>query len=266
MLDRKKIMHRLKTTLFGRNLFLLDEIDSTNKYAMKLAKEGAPEGTVVFTAYQTAGRGRLNRSWFSSRGENLLISLILRPKQNIETIQRISLAVAVILLEATHSYLKKYGYPQLDLRLKWPNDLLVGDKKLAGILTESILRENSLEAVIVGIGLNLNFRAEKMPQEIRHTATSIRIETGKHVDVDRFFTHLLYHFEQAYLKLERNGYADVVDKWKAYNRQEGQDIIIRIGETDEHGRFVDVNSSGHLLYQDDKGRMHEIVSAEILSA
>ncbi|HID38684.1 MAG TPA: biotin--[acetyl-CoA-carboxylase] ligase [Calditrichaeota bacterium] len=266
MLDRKKITHRLKTTLFGRNLFLLDEIDSTNKYAMQLARDGAPEGSVVFTAYQTAGRGRLNRGWFSSRGENLLMSIILRPKQNIETIQRITLAVAVVLLEATRSYLKKYAYPQLVLRLKWPNDLLVGDKKLAGILTESILRGNSVEAVIVGIGMNLNFCAEKMPDEIRHTATSIRVETGKRVDVDRFFTYLLYHFEQAYLKLERNGYADVVEQWKTYNHQSGQEIIIRIGEADEYGRFIDVNSAGHLLYRDDKGRMHEIVSAEILSA
>ena len=264
MPDRKKIMRRLKTTLFGRNLFLLDEIDSTNKYAMKLAREGAPEGTVVFTAYQTAGRGRMNRSWLSSRGENLLTSVILRPKQNIETIQRISLAVAVILLEATQSYLKKYGFPQLDLHLKWPNDLLVGEKKLAGILTESILRESTVEAVITGIGMNLNFRREKMPEEIRHIATSIRMETGKHVDVDRFFTHLLYHFEQAYLKLERNGYAEVVEKWKKYNHQSGREIIVRIGDTVERGRFMDVNNAGHLLYRDDKGRIHEIVSAEIL--
>ena len=265
MLDRKKIARHLKTTLFGRNLFLLEEIDSTNKYAMQLARDGVPEGTVVCAAFQTAGRGRFERNWYASPGENLLISVIVRPKQNIELVQRITLAVSVILLESTRDFLKKYGYTPLDMRLKWPNDLMVGSKKLAGILTESLLKGKAVEALVIGIGINLNFQRDNMPQEIRDTATSIRIETGKHVDVSRFFTHFLYDFEQAYERLERTDYADVAEHWKKYNQQLGQDILIRTMQGEERGRFMDVNAEGHLIYEDETGNRKELLAGEIIN-
>jgi len=263
MYDRDKILHRLRTNIFGQTLFCLEEIDSTSKYAMQLARDGAPEGTVVCAAYQTMGRGRLNRMWLSKAGQNLLMSIILRPRQEIAAVQKITLAAVNILHDALYDFCKRHGHLELSLSVKWPNDLLADGKKMAGILAESILRDKNIEALVLGFGINLNSRLEDMPPEIQNMATSVVEETNKTVDIERFLPHFLNYFEERYCRLERTDYAHVAENWKKNCPQIGKPIIIRDGNSKTEGIFHDINDNGYLVYKLADGSLNELISGEI---
>ncbi|MBW1745028.1 MAG: biotin--[acetyl-CoA-carboxylase] ligase, partial [Deltaproteobacteria bacterium] len=169
-----EIRQGLCTNVLGRkNIIYLKETDSTNTRAKELATQGAPEGTLIIAEKQTNGRGRRGRSWFSPPGGGIYFSLILRPAISPGETPRITLMTAVVLAETLISLMK------LKLRIKWPNDILVNGKKLAGILTEISTEMDAVNYIVVGLGMNVNTRFEKFPSEIKKNATSILIETGK---------------------------------------------------------------------------------------
>lgn len=265
-MDIDRINKNLQTSIFGKNLFYLHEIDSTNNYALKLAKEGSPEGTVVVADYQTKGKGRLDRNWYSAPGENLLLSILIYPEQEIELVQKITLAAANILIESIESYFKKHHYNKVDINVKWPNDLLINGKKTAGILTESILREKHIKALVIGFGINLNTLESKMPLEIKETATSLIEFTKEPVIIEDFLAHFLYCFEQSYFVLERTNYSQVVPVWKKYCKQFGKTISIETSNGNEEVCFYDINDEGHLIYRRTDGELKELISGTIVEA
>ncbi len=262
-MDSQKARAKLKTCIFGQNLFYFSETKSTNDYCLKLSRDGAPEGTVVVADYQKQGKGRLNRSWFSAKGENLLLSILLRPQQDIESLQKITLASASILIDTFLIYLKKHKLDKIKFNVKWPNDILVGNKKIAGILAESILQEKHINALVVGFGINLNSSGDSIPAEIRERATSLAELIGQPVDIEDFFAELLYHFEGSYVKLERSNYSSVVSTWKKQCKQLGCPIIVSTIDGDEEAVFQDVNEEGHLLYKRKNGEIAELIAGEI---
>lgn len=197
LLTRESIHARLRTKTFGRTLHLFRETASTNSEAMRLAADGAPDGTVIVAEAQTAGKGRLGRLWHSPPGKNLYCSVILRnqPTDNLSGwLSVIPLLSAVAVVRAVHQ--------TADLRssLKWPNDILAGDRKLGGLLCESS-RAGPSATVVIGIGLNVNGSPEDFPEEIRAIATSIAAETGRHCDRALLLASIL---------LELEGYAEVL--------------------------------------------------------
>ena len=128
MMDENLIKKNLKTSFFGRYLYVFPEIESTNKYARELVKEGAPEGTVIITDYQTNGRGRLGHNWESSHAVNILMSIILRPRIDVEAVQCITLVTANIIIDSLERFLKKEALTQKKFHVKWPNDILINGK------------------------------------------------------------------------------------------------------------------------------------------
>ena len=182
-MDIKKIQAKLKTSLFGTNIYYEESLDSTNDYTMQLAKEGAPEGTIVLTEYQESGKGRLNRSWFSRRGQNLLMSILLRPELEIEMVQKIALATATILIDSLEDFYKNRKIKISELEVKWPNDILLNGKKLGGILAESKLKNKTMEALVIGIGLNVNSTKNEFPEDIRDLAISLKDFIGKDTSI-----------------------------------------------------------------------------------
>ena len=170
-------------------------LDSTNNLARALAEEGASEGTVVVAEYQTRGRGRFKRHWTARRGENLLFSILLRPKLNTSSASIITHLAARSVQEVLK---KRFNLPT---KLKRPNDVLIGSKKVSGILTESITQASRVEYMIVGIGLNVNSARAGIPR----TATSIRIETSGKADRNQILNELLAYFAERYRYTSQNG-------------------------------------------------------------
>ncbi|MBM4134388.1 MAG: biotin--[acetyl-CoA-carboxylase] ligase [Nitrospira sp.] len=191
-LIQEAIQALLRTKTFGRTLHVLQETTSTNQDAMKLAQQGASDGTVLVAETQTAGKGRLGRSWYSPPGDNLYCSVILRnrPADNLTGwLSVIPLLSAVAVVRAIQRV------ADLKPSLKWPNDILAGDGKLGGLLCESSLAGLSATFVVVGIGLNVNGSREGFPEEIRGLATSIASETGRPCDRASLLASILMELE-----------------------------------------------------------------------
>ncbi|MGH2662600.1 MAG: biotin--[acetyl-CoA-carboxylase] ligase [Actinomycetota bacterium] len=166
----------------------LDETDSTNTVALELARQGAPEWTVVAAGHQRSGRGRMGRSWTSVPGRSLLFSLVLRPTLSPDRASLLSLLAAVAAIEAC-------GVP--NLLSKWPNDLVVGEQKVGGILAEGRVEGTALEHVVVGMGLNLAMREEDFPEELRGSATSLAAVGAEH-DMADLLGAILSGFREEY--------------------------------------------------------------------
>nr|MBI3614413.1 biotin--[acetyl-CoA-carboxylase] ligase [Nitrospirota bacterium] len=191
-LNREAIQALLRTKKFGRTLHVLQETTSTNQEAMKLAQQGAPDGTVLVAETQTAGKGRLGRSWYSPPGENLYCSVILRNRPADDLAGWLSV---LPLLSAVAVARAVQRVNDLKPSLKWPNDILVGDRKLGGLLCESSLSGPSTTFVVVGIGLNVNGSREGFPEDIRDLATSIAAETGRQCDRASLLAAILLELE-----------------------------------------------------------------------
>lgn len=191
-LTKEAIQDLLRTDIFGRILHLLPTTTSTNSEAMALALQGAADGTVVVAEAQTAGKGRLGRRWHSPPGENLYCSVIMRnaPAGDLSGwLSAIPLLSAVAVAKAVRAV------AGLKSSLKWPNDILAGDRKLGGLLCESSLAGPSRTFVVVGVGLNVNSRRESFPEDIREIATSIVTETDRLCDRASLLAALLSELE-----------------------------------------------------------------------
>ena len=264
MLNCDRVRTKLNTMILGRNLYCFQVIDSTNSYLLELAREGAPEGTVVLSEYQTAGRGRKARKWFASKGKNLLVSILLRPELEIDYVQKITLATAIILANSIEQYLKENDLPAQDIRFKWPNDLLVNNRKLSGILSESILHDKKIMALVIGIGINLNEMPQEREPDIKHKAVSLKELTGAEIDREKFLCQLLENFEKGYERFERTLYRQVIDEWKQRCSQFGQKVVLETPFGEQEAIIRDVNESGYLIYEDKSGQLHSLITGEVI--
>lgn len=263
MIDIAKIKRQLKTSIFGKYIYHLPEIDSTNSYAQRLAHEGAPEGTIVITDFQTKGRGRQIRKWESSKESNILMSLILRPSLKIEHVIKITLATADILISSLEKILQKSRYDHIRFTVKWPNDILANGKKIGGILTESSLRDKEVVFVIVGLGLNVNQDLSELSSKTRDIATSLCHETQENFKRESIAAEIISSFEKKYFYLERTDYADVIGDWKKHCACDGQAIAVETHTGTETGYYVDINDNGALIYRTENGLEKELISGSI---
>ena len=182
----------------------LDEVDSTNEYLKRMVEDGydSDEMLTVTAQFQTAGKGRRGRQWFSDPGTALMFSVLVKPKLAMDDFSMITLIMAM----AVRQSLKDID---IDTRIKWPNDLVLGDKKICGILTEALLESKRL---IVGVGINTN--QESIPQELKDSATSILLETDDCVDHDSLLDSILFNFEKLLDRLSESG--DMTDLKSEY--------------------------------------------------
>jgi len=256
-----EIREGLCTKVFGKkNIVYLKETDSTNTRAKELAAQGAPEGTLIIAEKQTKGRGRRGRSWFSPPGGGIYFSLILRPAISPTETPRITLMTAVVLAETLISLMK------LKLRIKWPNDILVNGKKLAGILTEISTEMDAVNYIVVGLGMNVNTRFENFPSEIKKNATSILIETGEQFPRVRLIQHYLKLYEQYYDMFKKNNFEPIMKRWKELADIIGKQIKVDVVGKTHIGKVIDVDNDGVLILKDDQGRLQRIFSGDVTLA
>ena len=234
----------LRTRLLGRLLHILDETASTNTVAMRLGHDGAPHGAIVLAERQTAGRGRLGRSWHSPGGVNLYASILLRlPPREQRLARWLSWIPLITGVAAVHGLLR---VSPLRASLKWPNDLLVGSRKLGGILSESHLAQRNA-FVVVGLGVNVNLAAQDLPGELRDVATSVYIETGMRLHRASLLCALLDELEPRYERLVTTPDA-VIEEYAAHCATLGREVRVQLAEGREvEGRAIAISQDGALV-------------------
>ena len=254
----REVRSGLGTTIFGQGEIIhFSETDSTNSKAKELAGRGTPEGTIVIAERQTVGRGRRGRSWFSPDNSGLYLSLVLRPEVVPAEAPKMTLMTAVAVCDVLVPHLSSPP------RVKWPNDILAGGRKIAGILTEISTEPDAIDYVVVGLGLNVNVPARQFPKEIRGRATSILIETGKVHSRAAILRSFLEHFERIYALFREGRFSLILDRWKAYADTAGQYVRVdQIGRV-LSGEIQNIDEDGSLLLKDEKGYLHRIISGDI---
>lgn len=236
-----RLQDRLCTRRLGRSVLFSREVDSTNKWAKELAMYGAHEGTVVIVETQTRGRGRLGREWVSPTG-GLWFSLILRPELRPAEAVRLTfvagLAVAKVLREMF----------DLKVETKWPNDVLVNGQKICGILTEMNTTVETVNFVVVGVGVNANFDVETVfPEQLKKVATSLENEIGRKVQLEELFRGLLERLENLYELFTKEGFNPILKEWKKYADFLGHQVEVTSPIEKLSGLALDIDHEGALV-------------------
>jgi len=251
----EEIIQNSRLEFLARKIYYYPSIGSTNDEAKKLAQNRAPHGTLVIAEEQTGGKGRLGRTWISPPREGIWLSIILRPSLEPYEAPRITMTCAVAAAKAIR---KVAG---IDCRIKWPNDLLVEGKKVAGILTEMSADMDSINFVVTGIGINVN--NTDFPAEIKETATSLKLASGKNVDRLKILTEFLSQFEGFYRDLENGDFEKILGEWRELSCNLGKRVRI-IGRNSElEGIALDVDSDGALLVKTDGGTVERVLSGDV---
>ncbi|MFA6925093.1 MAG: biotin--[acetyl-CoA-carboxylase] ligase [Bacteroidales bacterium] len=252
-------MDNLKNKIIARNIIELKIIDSTNSYAMELLKtknEQIAEGTVIITKNQTAGRGQTGNTWESETEKNLTLSIILYP-DFIEPSQQFLFNKAISL--GITDYLKN-KFPDLTLKIKWPNDIYVGDKKIAGILIENIIIGNKFSGSVVGIGLNVN---QTIFSKNITNPTSMKLIIKKNFDIDKCLENLCMHIEKRYLQLKSGNYEKInFDYLNTLFRYE-QFHYFNYKNKKIKARITGVSDYGELLLTDENNKKLKCIFKEI---
>ena len=246
----------LSTAWLGRAWRHLPQCGSTNDEAATWARRGAPHGAVVTADAQERGRGRLGRKWHSPAGESLYFSTVLRLPLPPMEVPPITLAAGVAVAEALAS-------AEVTPALKWPNDLLLDGKKVAGVLTEMATSGGRVEHVIVGIGVNLN--AREFPDELSAIATSIAHARGREVDRAAFAAQVCERLEVQVERFLTGGAPAVVDGWKRFARFFGRRLKVRSGHEELEGVAEDLQPDGALALRLDSGALARVIAGEILT-
>jgi BirA family biotin operon repressor/biotin-[acetyl-CoA-carboxylase] ligase len=257
-LNPARLRQLLRTQRLAGKLHYFSQIGSTNSHARELAEGGAAEGEIVVAEAQTQGRGRLSRRWESPPFANLYLSVILRPHLPPRQAPQITLTAAVSLAETVGSFVPKPP------TIKWPNDILIGGRKLAGILTEAACDMARIEYVILGIGLNVNYRRDAMPEELRERATSMADATGQNLSRESVFARLIHDLDRCYGELEEAGFESLRPRWKAYFDLRGRRVRVEHNGQTIFGRAIDIDSEGALIVEDDRGECCTIVAGDVI--
>lgn len=232
-----------------------EEVDSTNLWAKDLARSGAPEGTVVLADAQTAGKGRRGRSWASGGGHSIYMSLVLRPDVAPEQASMLTLVMGLAVTKGCRKICP-------DTKIKWPNDMVISGKKVCGILTEMGMKGAGIDYVIAGIGINVN--AAEFPEEIRETATSLAIETGRLLKREKIVAAVLEQISIYYKKfLETGNLINLVDEYNQVLVNRESEIRVLDPKGEYRGIAAGINEKGELLVTKEDGTQVAVYAGEV---
>ena len=256
----QEVQRGLSTTYIGKEIYYFPELKSTNIIAKENAlhrAEGINEGTLVIAERQSAGKGRLGRKWFSPLG-GIWLSIILYPQLPPFYIPRITLMTAVAAVKAIKMC------TQIEPQIKWPNDILINEKKVCGILTEMSAELDIINWVVVGIGINVNIDHREFPEDIQENTISLKEISGKDVLRVKLVQTFLQEFEKYYEILKRREFSSILKEWKLCSHTLGRKIRVDMGERIITGEAVDINEEGALVLKKEDGELIKIISGTIL--
>jgi BirA family transcriptional regulator, biotin operon repressor / biotin---[acetyl-CoA-carboxylase] ligase len=246
-----------KTKVIGRDIRVFEQTTSTNDVIEKLARDGVKEGVVVFAESQTKGRGRLGRKWISPAHKGLWFSILLRPDFRPQETTQLTVASATALRRAI--FLETNLQPEI----KWPNDILIGGKKVAGILTELSAELDKVRYIILGIGIDVNLDAGEFPAELKKMATSLKIETGKTISRAELVTAILRELDFDYTRIGGGKFSAVADEWESNCVTIGKNVMVQMGERKIRGRAESLDDDGALLLRTEHGHLERITGGDV---
>lgn len=256
----ERIRDGLATRWLAREFHHLDETDSTNRVALEMARAGAPHGTTVVAEGQTAGRGRLGRSFFSPPHASLYTSIVLRPQIDTAEAPTLIQASAIGVAEAVEAEVSDPS----DVEIKWPNDVLLGERKTSGILMELGAEATRVAFVVLGIGVNLNVPRESLPEEFRELATSISAHTGRRIDRVAFAQRLYHRLEEVLDAHAAGGFAAIRPRFESRFRMTGRTVRVRdLDGVESSGRCAGIDADGALLLESEDGRRRRVVAGDV---
>ncbi len=259
LLHADDLLSRLgPTKVIGRDIRVFGETSSTNDVVEKLARDGAGEGITVFAETQTKGRGRLGRKWVSPPGKGLWFSVLLRPDLRPQSATQLTVISAVAVARAIE---KQTG---LKPEIKWPNDIMFGARKCAGILLELSAELDHIRHVVLGIGIDVNLTAEELPPDLRAIATSLRMEAGHVIDRPEMAAAVIRELDAAYARLRAGDFHEIGDEWMRRCITLGRRVRILIGDRPVTGMAEALDEEGALLVRTEHGRLERVVGGDVL--
>lgn len=251
-----KLQLQIRYTQNGRakSVHFAREMDSTNLWIKRLAKEGAPEGTLALAEYQSAGRGRLGRSWEVPEGTSVMMSILLRPKFEPQFAPMLTLVMGMAVAKAV----KDLGF---DVSIKWPNDVVVSHKKICGILTEMGVLDGKIDYAVIGVGINVNIR--EFPEEMADKATSLYLEGGREFDRSQVPGLVMEAFEKYYEEFIKTcDLSGLKEKYESILANYDQPVRVLAKEPYE-GIARGITNGGELLVEKQDGTVVEVSAGEV---
>ena len=248
------IADQIHTKWAGKTVHFARETDSTNLWIKRLAKEGAPEGTLALAEFQSAGRGRLGRSWEVPEGTSVMMSILLRPKFEPQYAPTLTLVMGMAVAKAV----KNLGF---DVSIKWPNDVVVSHKKICGILTEMGVRDGKIDYAVIGVGINVNIR--EFPEEMADKATSLYLESGKEFDRSQIPGLVMEAFEEYYEKFAATcDLSGLKEEYESILANYNQPVRVLAKEPYE-GVARGITDGGELLVEKTDGTIVAVSAGEV---
>ncbi len=252
-----EIKKNLKTKFLGKNIHFFKEVDSTNDVARELAIEGAEEGTIVIAESQRSGKGRRGKKWISPSG-GVWMTIILRPDIEPPKAPQLTLVTGVAVAETLD---QECG---LNIGIKWPNDILIGNKKVSGILTEVKTQNGKVDYVLVGIGIDLNLDVSTFPPNLRGGATSLKAELDREIKGAELVQRFLQRFEILYEQFKEGDFRDILNQWRRLSSTIGTYVEVHKKGRTVYGEAVGVNKDGKLILELDDGTLRKVISGECI--
>jgi len=249
-----EVSRGLNTKAFGKKIFYFDTLTSTIDVAMDLGLKGVSSGTIILAESQTKGKGRLGRSWFSPKYKGLYLSLILRPDMLPAQAPILTLLAAVSICEAIK------GSTGVVSQIKWPNDILINNKKLCGILTQVIAETDRIDFVIISAGINVN----NDKRSLISTATSLKEQKKEEVNRVSLLQEILRALEANYLILEKKGATQILEKWRHHNTTLGRRVKVYCQHKHIEGEALDIDTDGGLLIRKDNGITEKVMAGDVM--
>lgn len=255
ILTYDEISQYLHTQFVGRNILHFKKIESTNKYAKTIANESV-DGTVVIAEEQTAGRGRLGRQWVSPQGKGIWMSILLKPDILPTDAHKLTLLTASSVFNA----LKEY---KLNIKIKWPNDILINNKKVCGILTEMSAELNKINFLVIGIGINVNIEKSEFGDDLKDKATSLKIEIGNDINRKKLTAEILNNFESLYLQfLKNNDISKTLDIARNNSALINNYVEITTPQTNYVAKVIGIADDCTLIIENN-GKIERLISGEV---
>lgn len=258
VMTKEELASLMKTRWAGRNILYYDVTDSTNLRIKQAGDEGAPHGTLAVADRQTAGRGRRGRTWESPAGSSIYMSILLRPEIAPNKASMLTLVMALSVVEGIQECIGN----DRDIQIKWPNDIIINGKKLAGILTEMSSQIDYINHVTVGVGINVN--TTDFPEEIAQTATSLRIECGHTVKRASLIAAVMERLEENYETfLETEDLSGLLDRYNALLVNYDRDVQIIGAKETYQAHAIGIDHTGELIVRREDGSIEKINAGEV---
>ena len=257
--DVERFRRLLRTRVLGQRCLAFEVLASTNTFLYALGRQGEPEGTLVLADEQTAGRGQADKVWISPPRCNLYVSVLLRPSMAPAQAPLLSLLAAVALVDTLRQEGAVCG-------IKWPNDVLIQQRKVAGILTEMETYQDAIQFVVVGIGININMTEEDLAEHLRSVAqpaTSLQVSLGREISREALLAALMGKLEVWYTRFITQGETVLQSAWEARSLMQGRRIRARTPDATWEGTAESIDRAGRLGLRQDDGALVALTSAEV---